>query len=286
MPPVTHIRKLWTSRTEFKAGSVIVITGAASGIGREVAIAYSKRDCNLALLDNDPTGLSETVKLCSVNGIVAKAFPVDTTKEKDVKETFVKLLEQFNEIDIMVLCAGIGAHHLFEDTKDLSIFRTLMEVNFFGYLYCIKEAYPHLMRSAGVLVAITSFSAEVGLPLRSAYCASKFATTGLLESLRSEIAISEKATGRKGFSITIVCPPTVDTSTRKEESPASSNPFMKFRSKSAQEMTVKDCADAIVDATDRRLRKAFFPFKSWLAAYVRPLFPDIVDDMIRKRASL
>ena len=94
-----------------------------------------------------------------------------------------------------------------------------------------------------------------------------------------------RTAGRKGFDITIVCPPTVDTNLRKNSLTPSKGKF-NFALKSSKAMTVKDCADAIMDATDRRLRKAFFPWKSWAAAYIRPLFPDLVDDMIRKRASL
>ena len=109
--------------------------------------------------------------------------------------------------------ASIAAHHLFEDTKDMGLFRKLMEVNFYGYLYCTRSAFEPLLKSRGVLVAVTSFSGEVtlsflvlceishavntskvGLPYRSAYCASKFAVTGFLEALRSEMAVVEKKT--------------------------------------------------------------------------------------------
>jgi short-subunit dehydrogenase len=158
-----------------------------------------------------------------------------------------------------------------------------MDVNFYGYLHCLKETYDHLLESQGSLVAVTSFSGEVGLPYRTAYCASKFAVTGLLESLRSEMTLLRKQEGKPYFDITIVCPPTVNTNLRA--SSLTTDKSLK-ESIAPKAMDVVACANAIVDAADRRLRKAFFPWKSFLASYLRPLVPDAVDHAIRKRASL
>jgi short-subunit dehydrogenase len=183
-----------------------------------------------------------------------------------------------------------------------------MQVNYFGYLYCIKAAFASLCRSKGHLVAITSFSGEVGLPFRSAYCSSKFAVTGLLDSLRSEMKAAEMswsaihppmlndgssgnaqnsvttANANSSFDITIVCPPTINTNLRRNSLKASNDSIEEKPSPHA--MTVENCAAAIVDAADRRLRKAFFPLNSFLANYLRPFMPDTMDALILKRAKL
>jgi len=202
-----------------------------------------------------------------------------------VSAAFEKALARFHRLDVLVLCAGLGGHHLFDDTTDLAIFKKLMDVNFFGYLNCVRAAYRPLCDSQGLLLAVTSFSGEVGLPYRTAYCASKFAVTGFLESLRSELSVTAP---QQRFHITIVCPPTVATNLRANSlsagTTATNLPAEKAPGEGA--MTVADCASAIVDAGDRRLRKAFFPMSSWIASYLRPLIPDQMDRLIMQRAKL
>jgi short-subunit dehydrogenase len=133
---------------------------------------------------------------------------------------------------------------------------------------------------------VTSFSGEVGLPYRTAYCASKFAVTGFLESLRSEMSVAQPQ--EQSFHITIVCPPTVATNLRANSLSAGTTSTGLPAEKGAGEgaMSVADCASAIVDAGDRRLRKAFFPLTSWIASYLRPIIPDAMDKLIMQRAKL
>lgn len=281
---VTHIRNLWVQKNYFRPNSVILITGAASGIGKHVAMVYAKRGVRLILFDMSQSGLETTARLCENLGSTVLKCVVDVTDEASVVKNVERGVELFGGIDIMVLCAGIAAHHLFSKTTDSNIFDKLMKVNFFGYLYCVKAAYKYLIESQGNLVAITSFSGEVGLPYRSAYCASKFAVTGFLESLRSEMELTSKQDGKK-FHITIVCPPTINTNLRKNSLTLDTS-LREAGKANGNSMTVSECADAIIDAADRRLRKAFFPFKSFLASYLRPLVPDLIDGMIRKRAAL
>jgi NAD(P)-dependent dehydrogenase (short-subunit alcohol dehydrogenase family) len=279
-----HIKNLYNRKSFFKQGSVVFITGAASGIGMHVALCYAKRKgTKLILADLHADQLAPVVEKVRRLGSEALAMPTDVTNREQVRNSVEAGVREFGCIDIVVLCAGVAAHHVFEHTDDLGMFRTLMEVNFYGYLNCVKETYSHLLESSGSLVAVTSFSGEVGLPYRTAYCASKFAVTGLLESLRSEMTLLRKQEGKPYFDITIVCPPTVNTNLRKSSLTVDKSLKESIAPKA---MDVVACSEAIVDAADRRLRKAFFPWKSFLASYLRPLVPDAVDNAIRKRASL
>ena len=282
---------------------------ASAGIGRAVALTYARRLCHLVLVDIDSASVATTASQCqslfpppssassspsssSFSSSPSSTLPltVDVTSPTAVSDMMQRCIERYAQLDILVLCAGIGAHHLFASTTDLSLFHRLMDVNFWGYLHCTHAAYPHLCRSHGTLVAITSFSGEVGLPYRTAYCASKFATTGLLEALRSEMRL----TGGEAFDIVIVCPPTVATNLRKNS--LTPDPSLREAGEAGGgvggagggggAMSVEECARAIVDAADRRLRKAFFPFNSWLASYLRPIIPDVMDALILRRAKL
>lgn len=286
MSHAAHIRNFyfWEKKPEIRTHQTVLITGAGSGIGLNVAQVYARRLCRLVLVDLNAQALKTAAELCSSLGAEdILTITVDVTNFEQCLEMHKKTIEKFNKIDVMVLCAGIGAHHLFSHTNDLTIFHRLMSVNFYGYLHCVKACYESLCASNGLLIAITSFSGEVGLPYRTAYCASKFAVTGFLEALRSEMATLEETKGNKTFHITICCPPTVNTNLRKNA--LTPDPTLK-EAPSKNALSVEECAAAIVDAGDRRLRKAFFPFNSWLASYLRPLIPDVMDKLIMKRAKL
>jgi len=243
-----HVRNLffWERTADFVPGTVVLITGGASGIARQVARTYAARGAKLVLCDFNAAGLVEAVDECrkilaearkpqpdpsalsslrsgaALSAEARDAFlhaadedvlgvVTDVTKQADCQR-FVDLgVTRFGRIDVLLLCAGIGAHNVFARTEDLAIFRKCMDVNFYGYLYCTHAAFAHLVKSRGVLTAITSFSGEVGLPYRSAYCASKFAVTGFLEALRAEML---ELGGAPAFDIVLVCPPTTNTALR------------------------------------------------------------------------
>lgn len=357
-----HIRNLffWEKPTPFPADAVVLITGAGSGIGKSVALIYAARRYRLVLCDINQDAVKQTAAECEqAAGVPGRCVGVkcDVTSRSECQSFIDTAINQFGRIDILVLCAGIGAHNIFKDTKDLAMFHKCMNINFFGYLNCTHAAYPHLCKSRGVLTAITSFSGEVGLPYRTgmhshgtygmtfrsleqhcwcwrkkrilylfrvivrvllyihtytyiftyytyiyiffflaAYCSSKFAVTGFLEALRAEMNdLDQDAAGR--FDIVIVCPPTTDTNLRKN----SLTTDEKLRAAGSQHatnhkgggdgsakagMAVEDCASCVVDATDRRLRKAFFPWSSTLASYLRPLIPQVLDRKIWEKSRL
>lgn len=253
-----------------------------------VALVYAARASKLVLVDRDAAALSRAAARCEsegLRGVEVQCLTVDVTNFPAVQSMMSQALDRFKRLDVLVLCAGLGGHHLFDATTDLAIFHKLMDVNFFGYLHCVRAAYKALCESHGRLIAVTSFSGEVGLPYRTAYCASKFAVTGFLESLRSEMSVASPS---NSFHITIVCPPTVNTNLRANSltSGTSSAALPHEKAPGEGAMTVADCAAAIVDAGDRKLRKAFFPMTSFLASYLRPLIPDAMDKLIMARAKL
>ena len=96
----------------------------------------------------------------------------------------------YNRIDCLILNAGINAHFSFSKHQDLEVFEALMRTNFHSNVHITKYALPHLKKSKGKLVGISSLSGKFGLPSRSAYCASKFAFTGFMEALRTEEDLS------------------------------------------------------------------------------------------------
>jgi len=142
--------------------------------------------------------------------------PTDVSMQTQCKNLIDETIKAFGKLDILVLNAGVSLHSLFEDVQDLKQFHSLMNVNYFGYLYCTYYALPHLKRSRGNIGVVCSLSGEIGLPLRTGYCASKFAVRGFFESLRTELPADS-------VHITIISPGSVRTNMREHSLQTSDN---------------------------------------------------------------
>ena len=267
--------KVEVKRKHYPANSSVIITGASSGIGRGIALAYARRNYRLTLAARSLNELLEVEKECRAAGC-KEVFVVSANvrTQKDCERVVMTAVEKFGGIDILVLCAGISAYQLFDTVKDLKVYHELMETNFFGYVNFTFYAFPYLKQSHGQVLVISSISGEIGLPFRTAYCASKFAITGFFEALRSEF-------DQEDVAITLVCPPSVRTNLRKN-----SIVHIQDAADNEHRIEVDQCVVSILAAADRRARKIYFPFKVYFAAYVRPFFPDFVDKRLKKAAKL
>jgi len=163
---------------------VVIITGASSGIGLATAREFAKAGCKLAVGARSLDKLQELEKeLSSTTDILP--VKCDVTIEEDCKNLIEKSLERFGKIDILVNNAGISMRAMFKDL-DLSVIKGLMDVNFWGTVYCTKYALPHILNNGGSIIGVISIAGYKGLPARTGYSASKFAVYGFLETLRIE----------------------------------------------------------------------------------------------------
>jgi dehydrogenase/reductase SDR family member 7B len=166
-------------------GKAVIITGASSGIGKACAIAFAKAGCNISLGARNTEALKEVAAECEAIGVKTLIIPTDVVVEADCRNLIEKTAEKFGRIDILVNNAGISMRAILEDIE-LDVLRKVMDVNFWGAVYCTKFALPYLLKSKGSVVGISSIAGFVGLPGRCGYSASKFALNGFLESVRSE----------------------------------------------------------------------------------------------------
>ena len=172
------------------SGKVIIITGASSGIGLASARLFASRGNKLVmaarridLLDSlaaeilaDPATSPETEIL---------TVRTDVSVEEDCRQMVEAALARFGAIDILINNAGISMRALFKDV-DMKVLHTLMNVNFWGTVYCTRYALPHILERKGSVVGVISTAGYAGLPARSGYSASKFAVRGFLETIRIE----------------------------------------------------------------------------------------------------
>lgn len=186
---------------------VAIVTGASSGIGLAIAKEFAINGITVVLAARNISLLAELELDIRNNGGQAYSVQTDVSKEDDCKKLVDSTIDKFGKIDILINNAGLSMRGLFEETE-LSVLKTLMDVNFWGTVYCTKYALPYLLKSKGSVVGISSIAGFMGLPGRSGYSASKFAMKGFLETLRVENL-------KKGLHVLIVSPGFTASNVRK-----------------------------------------------------------------------
>lgn len=161
---------------------VVVITGGSSGIGKALADAALQRGARVAVCSRSLDKLSSIFEKSDS----LFCFGADVSKEADCKDFIEAVVQHWGGVDVLINNAGISMRALFEDV-DLSVIKELMDVNFWGTVYCTKFALPSILKRKGVIAGVSSIAGYRGLPGRTGYAASKFAMQGFLESLRTEL---------------------------------------------------------------------------------------------------
>ena len=169
-------------------GRTAVVTGAAGGIGRAIAEKLAAAGCHLALCDRNESGLAETAESVQALGRRASRHVVDVSKRPAMEALVADVLSFHGSCHILVNNAGVTVISTFEN-QTLDDFEWLMGVNFWGTVYGCKLFLPALLAADEAhIVNLSSVFGILGVPMQSAYCASKFAVRGLSESLRAELS--------------------------------------------------------------------------------------------------
>ncbi|MEW6530565.1 MAG: SDR family oxidoreductase [Thermodesulfobacteriota bacterium] len=182
---------------DFK-GKTVVITGAAGGLGSAFARRFGKAGAKLGLLDVSAEGTQSLCRELEDQGIKSIGLVCDLTNADDCQGAITGVIQRFGGIDALINNAGITHRSAFRETN-IEVFQRVMNINYFGSLYCTKAALESLIERKGLIVVISSVAGFSPLLGRSGYSASKHALHGLFESLRTELKPI-------GVDVTIVCP--------------------------------------------------------------------------------
>ncbi|MBE0650057.1 MAG: SDR family oxidoreductase [Bacteroidales bacterium] len=166
-------------------GKTVVITGASSGIGKALAYEFAARGSKVVMGARNVDQLKEIAEDIRQQGGEVAFAQTNVTVEDECKNLIDLAVKNFGQVDVLINNAGISMRALFNDA-DVSVIKRLMDVNFWGTVYCTKSALPHLLKNKGSVVAVSSIAGIKGLPGRTGYSASKFAIHGFMESLRIE----------------------------------------------------------------------------------------------------
>jgi NADP-dependent 3-hydroxy acid dehydrogenase YdfG len=185
-------------------GSVVVITGASSGIGRAAAVAFAREGARVVLAARDGAALDEVACACAAEGAEALAVVTDVSDERAVEALARAAIDRFGRLDTWVNDAGVYQMGTLEDTP-MDVFRRIFEVNVLGLVHGCKAALARFRaQGSGVLINVGSAAGKVAYADASAYCASKHAVHALTSSLRQELHGTD-------IHACLIAPATVDT---------------------------------------------------------------------------
>jgi len=250
---------------------VVIVTGASSGVGKALALQLARQGAKVVLAARRAELLEQIAATCRQSGGEALAVPTDVADEAQCKALVEKTVVSFEKLDMLVNNAGLAVIARLEDYADLRLFHHTIDVNFYGAVYCTYYALPHLVRSRGRIVAVSSLGGKAPLPYNSPYIASKFAMHGFFDSLRMEVMKHE-------VSVTMICPYWVITGFHEAQMDKDGVPRgpsgRAIYSKNM--MTAERCAQVILQAAYRRQREVLMG-PGYLIAWLKMLAPGLLD---------
>lgn len=251
---------------------IVVITGASSGIGKACALVFAKHCAGVVMVARDSIKLSASVEEVKKINSSTLAIVADVSKQEDCKRIADETIAAFGKISILINNAGLSMRALFEDVE-LEVMHKLMNVNFWGAVYCTKYALPHILKEKGSVVGVSSIAGKKGLPGRAGYSSSKFALEGFLETLRTENL-------NKNLHVLVACPGYTESNIRntalakdgkqQNESPLDESKLMKS----------EEVAEHIYNAVANRKRDLILTSNGKLTVWLNKFFPSMMDKMV------
>ncbi len=251
---------------------VVAITGGTDGIGKALVEAFLQKGAKVATCARTVQKLDE-MKMAFA-GKPLLTVVADVSKEADCKNFIEKTIEEYNGIDILINNAGLSMRALFKDTE-LDTLRTLMDVNFWGTVYCTKYALDAVLKSKGTIVGVSSIAGYRGLPGRSGYSASKFAVNGWLEALRTELL-------ETGVNVMWVCPGFTKSNIRNVALNKDARPQGESPLNESKLMTSEECAQHIINSIAKRKRTLVLTMTGKETVFLNKFFPSLADKLTRK----
>ena len=253
---------------------VVIITGASSGIGKACAEEFALRGARVVIAARNDEKLQVLSNWIKSKGTDVLAIKTDVSEEEECKNLIEKTIERYGNIDILVNNAGISMRAVFDDTN-LAVIKKLMDVNFWGTVFCTKYALPHLLKTRGTVAGVSSIAGYIGLPGRTGYSASKFAMHGFLEALRTENL-------NTGLHVLLACPGFTATNIRA----TALNQDAKVQGESPRDetkmMTAEEVAKKIVKAIMTKKRTLVLTSQGKLSVFLNKFFPGLMDRIIYK----
>ena len=254
---------------------VVVVTGAASGIGAAICRKFADEGAKIGLMDADEKGVKDMERSLTGSGAEAFAVKCDVSTEEECDHAIKTFIMRYGGIDVLVNNAGITQRGAFMETG-ASVYRKVMDVNFFGSLYCAKAAIESIVVRKGMIIVIESVAGVTPLLGRSGYCASKHALHGLFTTIRTEIR-------NAGAHVMIVCPGFVKTNLQTRALGADGSVTKRPQSTVGKQTTPESVANEIYMAALKRKNMVVLTFMGKLGYWVSRFMPIFYEKMMTRQ---
>ena len=259
------------------SNQVVWITGASSGIGEALAVAFAKTGAKLVLSARRQEELDRVAALCT--GAEVFVLPMDLAKSDGFDALTAQVISRYGRIDVVVHNGGISQRSWVKDTA-MEVHRRIMEVNYFGTVALTRAVLPSMLgNKRGQFVVISSVMGKVGTPMRSAYAASKHALHGFFDCLRSEVA-------KEGLIVTMICPGFIATNVSKNALTADGTPTNKTGDDIANGLDPALAAAQIIAAVSSKKSDAYVGKlgKDRLALTLQRFLPGVLERIVQNQA--
>ena len=255
--------------------SVAIVTGASSGIGRELALQLAGLSATVVLASRNEERLEEVAALCQEQGSQALVVPTDVADKEACKNLIDRTIATFGRIDHLFNNAGYGITSELIELSDIALFDKLLQVNFNGSMYCTYYALPHLVKTKGRICGISSVAGWFSMAGSSIYNASKHAMRGFFDAIRQEVK-------PKGVSVTMIYPGYVVTeflaNVQTQEGVERGQQALKLYSEKM--MTAEECAKRTLKAAAKRKREVLMTTQANIGIWVKRFFPGLLDRLL------
>tara|TARA_B100000242_G_scaffold278998_1_gene237130 strand:+ start:382 stop:1185 length:804 start_codon:yes stop_codon:yes gene_type:complete len=251
---------------------VVVISGASSGIGKACAWHFAKNGSKVVLAARSEEKLKAIGKEMMIAGYEILTVRADVSNEEDCQNLISETINKYKVIDVLINNAGISMRATLEE-MDLSVMKKVMDINFFGTVFCTKYALPFILKSKGSIVGVSSIAGFKGLPARTAYSASKFAMQGFLESLRIENL-------KKGLHVLIACPGFTASNIRNTALSKDGEVQRESPRDESKMMTAEKVAEYIYKAVINRQNSLVLTINGKLTVFLNKLIPSVIDRLV------
>ena len=251
---------------------VVVVTGGTDGIGKALVIQLIEAGAKVATCGRNHDKLYQlqtAYPSANLHTVVA-----DVSVENDCRHLIESTIKVFGGIDVLINNAGVSMRALLKDTTP-DVIKKVMDINFYGTVYCTKYALDSIISRKGTIVGVSSIAGYRGLPGRSGYSASKFAVQGWLEAVRTELM-------GDGVHVMWVCPGFTTSNIRQAALNKEGQAHGETPMDEGKMMSSEDCARHILKAIQKKKRTLVLTFTGKRTVFMEKFFPKLADKLAYK----
>ncbi|MBS1642856.1 MAG: SDR family oxidoreductase [Bacteroidetes bacterium] len=251
---------------------IIVVTGGSEGIGKALVELFLTKGAKVATCGRNYDKLYNLQQQNAGKPLLIHT--ADVSVESECKSFIDAVIKLYGTIDILINNAGMSMRSLFKDVE-LSTLKKIMDINFWGTVYCTKFSLPYILENKGTIVGVSSIAGYRGLPGRSGYSASKFAMNGWMEALRTELL-------QTGVNVMWVCPGFTASNIRNVALNKEGKAHGETPMNESKMMSAAACAIHIAKAIAKRKRTLVLTFQGKETVFLNRFFPSIADKLVQK----